>query len=230
MPYYYFDYYYFILIIPALLLGLYAQIRVKSAFSRYNRIYARSGLTGMQVARRILDENGLYDIPVQFVSGSLTDHYDPRSRVLRLSESVYHSNSIAAAGIAAHEVGHAIQHATGYGPLKIRSAIVPVTQIGSTLAIPLILVGLLFFEPFIMVGIILYATVAVFQLITLPVEFNASSRAMATLQRDGMLVGDELTGAKRVLSAAALTYVAALVASLAQLLRLFLLYGRRRGD
>ena len=181
------------------------------------------------MARLILDDNGLRDVPVQRISGSLTDHYDPRDRVVRLSDSVYGSGSIAAIGVAAHEVGHAVQHATHYAPMKLRSAIIPATNIGSTLSIPLILIGLIFnSQPLALAGVALFSLVALFQLVTLPVEFNASRRALVTLETRDILSREELSGARSVLTAAALTYVAALIQSLAQLLRLLILVGGRR--
>lgn len=225
---YYFDPYYFLIVVPALLLGLWAQSRVKSTYNRYSRVMARRGFTGEQVARQILDQNGLYHIRIEHVSGSLSDHYDPRAGVVRLSDGVFQSSSIAAIGIAAHECGHAVQHAQHYAPLTIRNAIIPVTNIGTTLAVPLILIGLFLNSyPLILVGLVGYALLAVFQLITLPVEYNASARAMSVMTSGHILEDEELTGARKVLNAAALTYVAALISSLAQLLRLFLLFGNR---
>lgn len=231
--YYGFDFSYLVLVVPAILLGLWAQARVQSTYARYSQVRAVRGITADQVARRILDANGLRDVSIQRIAGSLTDHYDPRERVVRLSETVYGSPSIAAIGVAAHEVGHAVQHATGYAPLKLRTAIVSVTNIGSTLSMPLILIGILLNSSRLaLVGVALFGLVAVFQLVTLPVEFNASSRALATLDGMDILGREELGGARQVLTAAALTYVAALIQSLAQLLRLLLLVGgnRRRGD
>ena len=228
-----FDLSYLVLVVPAILLGLWAQARVQSTYARYSQVRAVRGITADQVARRILDANGLRDVSIQRIAGSLTDHYDPRERVVRLSETVYGSPSIAAIGVAAHEVGHAVQHATGYAPLKLRTAIVSVTNIGSTLSMPLILIGILLNSSRLaLVGVALFGLVAVFQLVTLPVEFNASSRALATLDGMDILGREELGGARQVLTAAALTYVAALIQSLAQLLRLLLLVGgnRRRGD
>jgi Zn-dependent membrane protease YugP len=227
--YYGFDMTYLVLVVPAILLGLWAQMRVKSTYARYSQIRASRGITADQVARLILDENGLRDVPVQRVAGSLTDHYDPRTRVVRLSDSVYGSGSIAAIGVAAHEVGHAVQHATHYAPMKLRTAIIPVTNIGSTLSIPLILIGLIFnSQSLALAGVALFSLVAVFQLVTLPVEFNASRRALVTLEARDILSQEELAGARSVLTAAALTYVAALIQSLAQLLRLLILVGGNR--
>ncbi|HAN44272.1 MAG TPA: peptidase [Ruminococcaceae bacterium] len=226
-----FDQYYVILVLPAILLATFAQIMVKTTFGKYNSQPSARGLTGAQVARQILDDHGLYNVAVERVSGQLTDHYDPSANVVRLSDSVYSSTSIGAIGVAAHETGHAVQHSAGYIPVKIRTAIIPVTNIGSSLSVPLIFAGVIFsIEQLITLGILLFATVAVFQLVTLPVEFNASSRALKTLESRNILYDDEMNGAKRVLSAAAMTYVAALIVTAAQLLRLVLLYGGRRRD
>lgn len=227
--YYGIDSLYLILVLPAILFSLWAQTKVQGTFSRYQKVHSYSGYTGADVARRILDDNGLYNVRIEHIKGSLTDHYDPKDQVVRLSDSVYGSNSIAALGVAAHETGHAVQHATGYGPLSIRNAIIPMTNFGSQLAMPLILAGfLLNFESLIGIGILCFATVTLFQLITLPVEFDASARAMRTLDGDGILQGDEVPQTRKVLTAAALTYVAALIVSAAQLLRLVLLFNRRR--
>lgn len=228
--YYSIDLTYIVLVLPAILLGLWAQMRVQSTYARYSQVRASRGITANQAARLILDMNGLQAVPIQRIPGSLTDHYDPRDRVVRLSESVYGSSSIAAIGVAAHEVGHAVQHATGYSPMKLRSAIVSVTNIGSTLSMPLILIGLVMNSSGLaMAGVALFSLVAVFQLVTLPVEFNASRRALATLESRDILSPQELSGAKSVLTAAALTYVAALIQSLAQLLRLVILVNGRSG-
>lgn len=222
------DKWYILLVVPAMLLGLWAQHKVNSTYRRYAGVYNRRGITAAQAARTILDDNGLYHVRIDRVAGELTDHYDPRSEVVHLSDSVYRSTSVAAIGVAAHEVGHAVQHATGYAPLKLRSAIVPVTQLGSRLSPILILLGIfLGWEPLVQVGIIAFSLVALFQLVTLPVEYNASRRALATLNA-GMLTAEETDGAARVLDAAALTYVAALITSIAQLLRLVLLFGGNR--
>ncbi|MEG2173860.1 MAG: zinc metallopeptidase [Oscillospiraceae bacterium] len=227
----FFDSYYLILVVPAMLLALWAQMRVQSTFSRFQKVRSDSGYSGADVARRILDNNGLYDVRIEQVSGTLTDHYDPRDRVVRLSQSVYASTSVAAIGVAAHETGHAVQHAKAYVPLTMRNAIIPITNIGSQLSLPLILVGFLLSAPsLVQLGIVAFSLMCVFQLITLPVEFNASNRAMAVLEQDGILRGSELNDTRKVLSAAALTYVAALIVSIAQLLRLILLFGRRRND
>lgn len=229
MPFSYgygFDMTYLVLVLPAILLGLWAQSRVQSSFRKYSQVRSRRGATADQVARTILNDNGLGHVGIERVPGNLSDHFDPRTNTVRLSESVYGSSSIAAIGVAAHEVGHAIQHATHYTPIKIRSAIIPITNIGSTLSMPLILIGLLLNSSTLaFAGILLFATVALFQLVTLPVEYNASRRAMATLDNRGLLDQEELKGTRKVLDAAALTYVAALITSLAQLLRLVILVG-----
>ncbi|WP_343252498.1 zinc metallopeptidase [Ligaoa zhengdingensis] len=228
---FFYDSYYWILVVPAMLLAAFAQMKVSSTFNRYSQVRSRSGYTGAQAARDILDRNGLQGVRIERVRGNLTDHYDPRSNVVRLSDSVYDSPSVAAIGVAAHECGHAVQHAVGYFPIKLRSAIIPVTNIGSKLSIPLLLIGLVVqVEPLINLGILLFSTMALFQLVTLPVEYNASNRALATLDSTGMLSGDELQGSKKVLSAAALTYVAALLVAVMQLLRLLLLFGGHRRD
>jgi len=227
-PYYYFDTISLLVLIPALLFAMWAQARVQSTYKKYGRVNSGRGYTGQQVARMILDDNGLQDVRVEQVTGNLSDHYDPRTRVVRLSGGVYGSASISAVGIAAHECGHAVQHAESYAPMKLRSAVIPVTNFGSTLAIPLLLIGLLLqSQPLILVGIAGYAMMAVFQLITLPVEFNASSRALTTISQHYILDEDEQKDAKKVLSAAALTYVAALATAIAQVLRLLLLFGGR---
>ncbi len=230
--YYGFDWSYLVLVLPALLLALWAQSKVKSTYARYSQVRSYRNITGAQAARTILDANGLRDVRIEHIAGNLTDHYDPRARVVRLSDSVYNSSSIAAVGVAAHEVGHAVQHATNYGFLTLRNAIIPMTNLGSTLSMPLILLGLIFNSSSLaLAGIALFSLVTLFQLITLPVEFNASSRALRTLESYHMLEEDELKGTRKVLSAAAMTYVAALAVSLAQLLRLLLLFGgRRRND
>ena len=211
-----------------MLFALIANFMVNSTFERYSKQYTRCGLSGHDAARRVLDDHGLYDVRIECVRGKLTDHYDPRDNTIYLSESVHDSASTAAIGVAAHEAGHAVQHAAHYLPIKIRSAIIPVTNFGSRLAMPLILIGLLIVagggSPVLAyTGIICFSLTAVFQLVTLPTEFNASRRAMAALENGGILSGDELYGARRVLSAAAMTYVAALAVSLAQLLRLILI-------
>ncbi|MGI5895648.1 MAG: zinc metallopeptidase [Oscillospiraceae bacterium] len=229
MPYFYFDSYYLFLVVPALLIAMWAQFNVQSAFHKYNRISNSRGLTADQAARQILDDNGLYQVSIERVPGKLSDHYDPKANVIRLSDSTYGSMSVGAIGVAAHEAGHAVQYATGYFPIKIRSVLIPITQIGSSIAIPLAIFGIVFsFYPLVTIGILLFCAVVLFQLITLPVEFNASRRALKTLDESHMLEGEELTGAKRVLRAAALTYVAGLLVAVANLVRLIALSNRRR--
>ena len=217
-----------LLLLPALLFAGWAQMRVQSTFARYSRVTARRGVTAAQVARMLLDRFGLTSVPVKRVDGRLTDHYDPRDKTLSLSDSVYGSTSIAAIGVAAHEVGHAIQHSGGYVPLALRNNIVPVVNIGSSLAMPLFFMGFLFRGPVLMnLGIFLFLGVIVFHLITLPVEYNASARAVTILGQTGALTGDELQGAKSVLSAAAWTYVAATLMAVMQLVRLLALRNSR---
>lgn len=229
--FYGFDIYYFILIVPALLFGLWAQSQVNSNFQKYSKIGTMRGMTGAQAAEYILQQNGIYDVEVRHISGNLTDNFNPKNKTISLSDSVYNSTSIAAVGVAAHEAGHAVQHAVNYKPIRIREMIIPVTQIGSWLYLPIIFIGFLFSSQYLVnLGIILFSTLAIFQLVTLPVEFNASDRAITTLANSGILYGEEINGAKKVLKAAALTYVAALVSSLAQLLRLILIFGGRRRD
>ena len=216
----------------AFIFAMIAQIMVKSTFSKYSSTRNVHGYTAYEVARLILDKNGLHNIQIERISGNLTDHYDPRTNVIRLSDTVYGSDSVAAIGVAAHEVGHAIQHAQGYTPIKIRQAIIPISQIGSNLALPLVLIGafISFFNWLIPVGIFLYVAAVLFQAVTLPVEFNASGRALKTLDEDLILYKDEVKQAKKVLTAAAMTYVAAMFSSLITLLRLLLIAsgGRRR--
>ena len=229
--FYGFDIYYFILIIPALLFGLWAQSQVKINYEKYSKIRTMRGMTGAEVAELILQQNGIYDVEVRHISGNLTDNFNPKNKTINLSDGVYGSSSIAALGVAAHEAGHAVQHAVNYKPIRIREMIIPVTQIGSWLYLPIIMLGFVFASQYLVnLGIILFSFIAIFQLATLPVEFNASDRAIKTLEGSGILYGDEITGAKKVLKAAALTYVAALVSSLAQLLRLILIFGGRRRD
>ena len=217
-----------VLILPALLFVMYAQMKVKSTYGRFSQMHSARGLTGAQVARQILDDNGLYDVPVEHISGQLTDHFDPRSRVVRLSDGVYGSDSIAAIGVAAHECGHAVQYQQNYSPMRLRAAIIPITNIGSTLAIPLVLIGyVMSIQPLVTIGIVGFSAVALFQLVTLPVEFDASARAMRTIREKGILYDSEAAGARKVLSAAAMTYVAALLTAVAQLLRLILVFGNR---
>lgn len=214
-----FDYSYLIYMLPALLLAGWAQAKVKSSFAKYSQVISARNMTGAEAARRILNANGLYDVKIDRVGGSLTDHYNPSTNTISLSDSVYDNPSVAAIGVAAHECGHAIQYAVGYGPMKLRAMIIPVTNIGSRLAIPLIFLGLILsFTTLAYIGCICYATAALFQLLTLPVEFNASNRALKTLEGMGILGKGELEGSKKVLSAAAMTYVAALATALLELL------------
>ena len=227
--YFTFDIYYWILVIPAMLLAVWAQVRVQSAFSKDNRVYTMRGVSAAMVARQILDQNGLAHIRIEHVSGRLSDHYDPKNGVIRLSDEVYASTSVGAIGVAAHEAGHAVQYAQHYFPIRIRAALIPITTIGSNLAIPLAIIGLFMGLYWLVdVGIILFLAVVLFQLVTLPVEYNASGRALRTLESENFLTAEELSGAKKVLSAAALTYVAALVVAVANLLRLLLLRNRNR--
>lgn len=214
-------------LMPAILFSMYAQLKVSTSFNKYLRVASRSGYTGSQVARMILDRNGLEDVKIESVSGQLTDHYDPRTKVVRLSRNVHNGSSIAAISVAAHEVGHAMQHGEGYLPLIIRNNIAPIASIGSRFVWVLILLGFLI-SPFLLeVGIILYLAVVLFQIVTLPVEFNASRRALYQLE-NGIVLRDEINSSKEVLKAAALTYVAATLVALGQLLRLLSLSGRRR--
>lgn len=216
------------IMIPVFIFAVYCQIKVKIAFNRYSQVRSRRGMTGADAAYKLLMLNGVTDVKIKQIGGSLTDHYDPRTKEICLSQSVFNSTSVAAIGIACHEAGHACQHAHGYAPLKLRNAVIPATRIGSTLGIPLALIGMfLYSDVLIYAGIILYAAVALFQFITLPVEFNASKRALQTIEANGFLEGEEYKGAKKVLTAAALTYVAALASALATLLRLFLVANRR---
>lgn len=226
---FYFDSYYLILVVPAILISLFAQVKVKSTYAKYSREMSQRAITAKEVTRRILDLNGLNHVRIEAVSGTLSDHFDPRSNVIRLSDSVREDISVASIGVAAHEAGHAIQYAKGYAPIKLRNTILPVVNIASKLSIPLILLGIvLSFEPLVSVGIVAFASVLLFQVVTLPVEFNASKRALLTLSDENILNDEELHSAKKVLSAAALTYVAAVLVSLAQLLRLLLINRNRR--
>ena len=229
----------FIVLIPAMIFAFWAQARVNSTFKRYAKVHSRRGLTGAEAARRVLDAAGLYQVRIEHIRGHLTDHYDPRENVIRLSDATFNSTGIAAIGVAAHEAGHAVQHAQGYAPIKLRAAIIPITSIGSKLSMPLFLIGMLFAgggylgggigETLMLTGILFFSFSTLFQLVTLPTEFNASSRAMKALEDGGGLAADELPAAKKTLSAAAMTYVAALATSLASLLRLILIFnGNRR--
>jgi Zn-dependent membrane protease YugP len=223
------DYYYIILVIPAMLISLWAQFKVKSTYKKYSGVSNAKNITGAYAAQAVLTHYGITDVRIERVAGTLSDHYDPRSKVIRLSEGVYSSNSIAAIGIACHEAGHAAQHAQNYVPIKVRNSLIPICNIGSTLGVPLAIFGyILGFEPLISIGLLLYAAITVFQLVTLPVEFNASRRALRVIDETNLLYDDESGGAKKVLTAAAMTYVAAMLVSLANLLRLILRFNRRR--
>ena len=239
MPFFYgFDWTYLVLVLPCVILSLWASSNVNSTFQKYSNQYSIRRLTGAQAAQRVLSHNGVSGVRIERVSGNLTDHFDPKTNVIRLSDSVYDSTSTAAIGVACHEAGHAVQYAQNYGPIKLRAAIIPVTNIGSKLAMPLILLGLLLaaFEnvsfTFVYLGIACFGLSLVFQLVTLPVEFNASRRAMQAIESANLLTEEEQRGAKKTLKAAALTYVAATATALAQLLRLILMFGgnRRRRD
>lgn len=222
----------YILLIPALILSMWAQFRVSSTFSRFSKMRASSGMTATQMAEQLLHAEGVYDVSVERTRGNLTDHYDPKNMVLRLSDSTANSTSVAALGVAAHEAGHVLQHRDGYAPLMLRTAAVPVVNIGSNLSWPLFVAGLIFsWEPLLYAGIALFALAVLFALITLPVEFNASKRALAALETNGYLQpGEEMRGAKKVLSAAAMTYVASAFMAIMQLLRLLAIAGARRDD
>ncbi len=228
MPYFYGYDPYLILLLPALIISIWAQFKVKSSFSKYSNV--PSDISGAEAARRVLEANGVSGVSIERVAGNLSDHYDPRTNVIRLSEGVYDTRSIAAVGVAAHEAGHAVQYAKSYFPIKLRAAILPVSQIGSQLSMPLILIGIILsFGILIDLGIIFFCAALAFQLVTLPVEFNASKRAITTIKDNNILTNDsDIRGAKRVLSAAAMTYVAAVIVSLMQLLRLVLMSNRRR--
>lgn len=236
MPYYGYyygiDIYYIILVLPCVLFAFWAQAKVNGTFNRYSRVSNRRGITGAQAAEAVLRQNGVTGVRIEYVAGKLTDHFDPRTNTIRLSAGVYSSTSVASVGVAAHEAGHAVQYAIGYSPMKLRAAIIPLTQFGSMAAFPLILVGLfLNSSVFIDVGILAFALATVFQLVTLPVEVNASRRALASIEQANLLDPDEYGMAKQTLTAAAMTYVAALATSLAQLLRLVLIFGgRNRND
>ena len=230
----YFDWYYVVLVLPCVLLSLWASSSVNSTFKRYSQQHSRRGITGAQAAERVLRSNGVSGVRIERVSGNLTDHYDPKTNVIRLSDSVYGSTSTAAIGVACHEAGHAVQYAQSYAPIKLRAAIIPITNLGSKLAMPLILIGILLaaFENlsfgFVYLGIACFGLSLVFQLITLPVEFNASRRALQAIESGELLTQEEQRGAKKTLTAAAMTYVAATAVALAQLLRLILVFGGRR--
>jgi len=225
---YYMDWTYIVLVLPAVIFSMWASSRVDSTFKRYSRQYIRCGMTGGEAAKMILNANGLHHVRIERISGNLTDHYDPQTNVVRLSDSVYASATSAAIGVAAHECGHAVQHAVGYTPIKIRTAIVPITNLGSKLSMPLIMLGIVFsytssiFINLAYLGVACFSLCAIFQLVTLPTEYNASRRAVRALENCGRLSDEEIYGSKKVLSAAALTYVAALAVSVMQLLRLLM--------
>lgn len=230
----FFDVTYLYLVLPAVILAMWASARVKQTFKKYDRQFSASNITGAQAAQRVLFANGLTNVRIERISGKLTDNYDPRDNVIRLSQPVYDSTSTAAIGVACHEAGHALQYAQGYAPIKLRAFIIPATNLGSKLAMPLIIIGLImsyYASSLVIVayaGIVFFAVCVFFQIVTLPVEFNASHRALLAIEGQGMLTEEELAGSRKVLSAAALTYVAALAVSLAQLLRFLLLVGNRR--
>ncbi len=226
MPFYYDST--MIILIPALIISLWAQTKISSTFNKYSKVNSQNGYSGAQVARMLLDNSGLYDVPIEMVGGNLSDHYDPRNRVLRLSQQVFHGTSVASIGVAAHEVGHAIQHKTSYSPLIIRNSIVPVVNIGSNFSWILFFLGIIMNQqPLVTIGILLFSGVVIFQLITLPVEFDASSRALKILEERSILYRDEVMGAKKVLNAAAMTYVAATLMAISQLIRLIAISNRR---
>lgn len=231
---FYIDWTYIVLVLPFMILSLVASAKVNSSFKRYSEVYSKRGLSAVDAARRVLQANGVTDVAIEQVSGHLTDHFDPKANVIRLSDSVYGSTSVAAIGVACHEAGHAVQHAVGYVPVKVRTAIVPITNIGSKLSIPLIFIGIAlsylgeFYSYIAYVGVALFSLCVIFQLVTLPTEFNASRRAIKALSENGILDEQELKGAKKVLSAAAMTYVAALAVAVMQLLRLLIIVGNTR--
>ena len=234
MPYYYFDWTYVVLVLPCVLLSLWASANVNSTFRKYSRQYSSRRLTGAEAAQRVLSANGVSGVRIERISGNLTDHYDPRTNVIRLSDGVYDNTSTAAIGVACHEAGHAVQYAQDYAPIKLRAAIIPVTNFGSQLAMPLILLGIVLSafgsmsDLLIYLGIGCFGLSLVFQLVTLPVEFNASRRALVAIEEGELLTDEELMGARKTLRAAALTYVAATAVALAQLLRLLAIFGGRR--
>ena len=241
MPFYYygFDFTYLILVLPCIILSIWASTNVNSTFKKYSKQFSSRRITGADAARRVLAANGVSGVRIERVSGNLTDHFDPKTNVIRLSDSVYDASSVAAIGVAAHEAGHAVQYAQSYGPIKLRAAIIPVTNIGSKLAMPLILLGILFGVAgeynytLVYIGIACFGLSLIFQLVTLPVEFNASRRAMEAIESAEILSSEERRGARKTLSAAAMTYVAATAVSLAQILRLLIIFGgngRRRND
>ena len=225
----FYDYYYIILVIPAMILAMIAQVKVKSTYNKYAKVANSRNITGAYAAQAVLTHYGIHDVRIEQISGKLSDHYDPKAKVIRLSTDVYTGTSIAAVGVACHEAGHAAQHAENYAPIKIRNSLVPVCNIGSSLGIPIAILGyFLGFEPLIVIGLMLYALIAVFHLITLPVEFNASRRAINVIDETRLLYDDEINGTKKVLTAAAMTYVASLVVAIANLLRLILRFNNKR--
>ena len=236
MPYYYygFDWTYLVIVLPCLILSMLASSSVNSTFNKYAKVNSIRRLTGAEAAQRVLSANGVRGVRIERVSGNLTDHYDPKTNVIRLSDSVYGSTSVAAIGVAAHEAGHAVQYAQNYGPIKVRAAIIPITNLGSKLAMPLILAGILlsflgtFSNTLVYLGILAFSLSIVFQLVTLPVEFNASRRAMEAIETAGLLTHEEQQGARKTLKAAAMTYVAATAVAVAQVVRLLILFGGRR--
>lgn len=231
--FYYYDYTYFLFMLPAFIISLYAQFKVNSTFSKYSKMRNMRGLTGADAAHRVLMQNEVTGVTVTQVAGELTDHFDPRTNVIKLSDPVYSSTSVSAIGVAAHEAGHAVQHARGYAPMKFRKVLVPISNIGSTLSMPLIFIGLLLpvqYDFIVNIGIALFSLAVLFQIVTLPVELDASRRAIATLEQTEMLYGEELKGAKKVLTAAAMTYLAATFTAVMSLLRLLLIAGNRRGN
>ncbi len=226
MPFYFMDYWYIVFCVPPLILALFAQYKVNSTYKKYSKVASHYGMTGADAARMVLRQNGVAELPIKQIAGNLTDHFDPRTNTISLSQGVHSSQSVAAVGIAAHEAGHAVQHATGYAPIKIRSKLVPVANIGSQAGIWLAVLGIAFATQMLAyIGVGLYLFFVLFQLVTLPVEFNASNRAIAALEGCGRFSEDELQGSKRVLRAAALTYVAALASSVGMLLRLLVIIG-----
>lgn len=232
----FFDWTYIYLVLPCIILAMLASAGVNNTFNKYSKQISRRRLTGAQAAQRVLDANGVRGVRIERISGNLTDHYDPKSNVIRLSDAVYDNPSTAAIGVACHEAGHAVQYAKNYAPIKLRAAIIPITNIGSKLAMPLILLGILLgflgelSYTFVYIGIACFGLSFVFQLVTLPVEFNASRRAIRAIDQQELLTDEEIKGARKTLSAAAMTYVAATAVALAQLLRLILIFGRRRND
>ena len=231
MPYLFYDYYYIILVVPVIIASLVIQAKLKSTYAKYSKIGNMRNITGAQAAQMVLGYYGIRDVAIEHISGNLSDHYDPKAKVIRLSDGVFNGSSIAAVGVACHEAGHAAQHAEAYAPIKVRNLILPVCNIGSTLSMPLLLIGMvLSLEPLVWIGIGFFSFVALFQLVTLPVEFNASKRALSVIESNGLLSFEEKNGASKVLKMAAMTYVAALATSVAQLLRLILMFsgGSRR--